>query len=207
MQAEGNTRDWLQLSRKHEIDVDHAKAHLSIFGGKLTDCLNVGNEVVEIVRELGIELPHRNCRWYGEPDRTVREAYLRQAKLMNLDSHTLPESMESLTSRLWRRYDEKAFGLLEEIRTDSQQAEVLIEGTEYLRCEIKLAKRREMIVKLEDFLRRRSKIALAMPREDIRNAPGLMEACEMLFGDQAREKFDEYFQSQPAARLSSTGSV
>jgi len=207
MQAEGNTRDWLQLSRKHEIDVDRAKAHLSIFGGKLTDCLNVGNEVVEIVRELGIELPHRNCRWYGEPDRTVREEYLRQAKLMKLDSYTLPESRESLTSRLWRCYDEKAFGLLEEIRADSQQAEVLIEGTEYLRCEIRLAKRREMIVKLEDFLRRRSKIALVMPREDIRNAPGLMEACEMLFGDQAREKFDEYFQSQPAARLSSTGSV
>jgi len=30
-------------------------------------------------------------------------------------------------------------------------------------------------------------------REDIRNAPGLMEACEILFGAQAREKFDEYF--------------
>jgi glycerol-3-phosphate dehydrogenase len=205
--ARVNTRDWLRLSRRHEIDVARAQAHLSIFGGKLTDCLNVGNEVVGIVRELGIELPCRNRRWYGEPDRSVREEYLRQAKLMNLDSHVSPESRESLTSRLWRRYDEKAFGLLEEIRANPRQAEVLIGGTEYLRCEIELAKRQEMIVKLEDFLRRRSGIALAMRREDIRNAPGLLEACEMLFGDQAQEKFDEYFQSQPAARLSSIGGV
>ncbi|MBL8408726.1 MAG: hypothetical protein JNJ81_13100, partial [Candidatus Accumulibacter sp.] len=42
-------------------------------------------------------------------------------------------------------------------------------------------------------LRRRSKIALVVRREDIRNADGLMEACEILFGDQAREKYDEYF--------------
>lgn len=206
VRAKVNTRDWLQLSRKHEIDVDRANAHLSIFGGKLTDCLNVGNEIVEIVRELGVELPHRNRGWYGEPDRSVREEYLRRAKLMNLDSHALPESMEeSLTGRLWRRYDEKAFGLLEEIRADPRQAEVLIEGTESLRCEIELAKRQEMIVKLEDFLLRRSKIALVVRKEDIRNAPGLMEACEMLFGGQAQDKFDEYFQSQPTVRLSSIG--
>mgnify|MGYP000935067420 CR=1 FL=1 len=57
-----------------------------------------------------------------------------------------------------------------------------------------------MIVKLEDFLRRRSKIALVVRRENIRTAPGLMEACEILFGDQAREMFDEYFQDRPMAR-------
>jgi hypothetical protein len=57
-----------------------------------------------------------------------------------------------------------------------------------------------MIVKLDDFLRRRSKIALVVRNEDIKNAPGLMEACEILFGEQAQEKIDEYFQEakQPA---------
>ena len=102
--------------------------------------------------------------------------------------------MESLTHRLWRRYGDKALRLLEDIREDPRQAEVLIQGTEYRRCEIGLAERQEMIVKLEDFLRRRSKIALVARRETIRQAPGLMEACQMLFGDRAREKFDEYFQ-------------
>jgi glycerol-3-phosphate dehydrogenase len=44
-----------------------------------------------------------------------------------------------------------------------------------------------------DFLRRRSKIALIASAETIRAAPGLVEACEILFGDAAQEKLDEYF--------------
>ena len=115
---------------------------------------------------------------------------------MDLDSYTSPDASESLTSRLWRRYDEEALRLLEEIREDPSQAEVLIEGTEYIRCEIYQAKRREVIVKLEDFMRRRSKIALVERKEDMRKAPGMMEACEILFGDKAQEKFDEYFQPE-----------
>jgi glycerol-3-phosphate dehydrogenase len=50
-----------------------------------------------------------------------------------------------------------------------------------------------MIVRLEDFLRRRSKIALVVRRQEIQHAEGLMEACEILFGDQARARYDEYF--------------
>jgi glycerol-3-phosphate dehydrogenase len=88
---------------------------------------------------------------------------MHQARLMDLDSYTSPDSIEQLSSRLWRRYDQQAFELLAQIREDPRQAEVLIKGTDYTRCEIQLAKRQEMIVKLEDFLRRRSKIALVVP--------------------------------------------
>ena len=194
----GEKRDWLQMSRRHEIDVNPETAHLSIFGGKLTDCVNVGNEVSTIVSRLGIPLPYPDYKWYGEPHTSVRQEYMHQARLMNLDGYTSPESIETLSSRLWRRYDQQAFELLADIREDPRQAEVLIKGTDYIRCEIRLAKRQEMITKLEDFLRRRSKIALVVRREDIRKAPGLMEACEILFGDQAKEKFDEYFAESPA---------
>jgi glycerol-3-phosphate dehydrogenase len=69
----------------------------------------------------------------------------------------------------------------------------LIKGTDYIRCEIELARRQEMIVKLEDFLRRRSKIALVVRHEVIRDAEGLMEACQILFGDEAQARYDEYF--------------
>ena len=193
----GETRDWLQMSRRHEIDVNRETAHLSIFGGKLTDCVNVGNEVSSIVAGLGVHLPYPGYKWYGEPHPSVREEYMHQARLMNLDGYTSPESIETLSSRLWRRYDQQAFELLADIREDPRQAEVLIKGTDYIRCEIRLAKRQEMITKLEDFLRRRSKIALVVRRGDIRKAQGLMEACEILFGDQAQAKFDEYFAENP----------
>jgi hypothetical protein len=56
------------------------------------------------------------------------------------------------------------------------------------------------VVKLEDFLRRRSKIALVVRREEILRAPGLREACRILFGDDAESKIEEYFGPPAAAR-------
>src|SRR2546428_12585602 len=49
-----------------------------------------------------------------------------------------------------------------------------------------------MVVKLEDFLRRRSKIALVVREEEIRAAPGLREACRILFAGDAEAKIAEY---------------
>ena len=44
--------------------------------------------------------------------------------------------------RLWRRYGAEAFALLEDIRDDPRQAEVLIKATEYIRCELEQTARR-----------------------------------------------------------------
>jgi glycerol-3-phosphate dehydrogenase len=204
--ASGDGRDWLSLSRKHVVEVDADDRHISIFGGKLTDCLNIGEEVALAVRALGIEMPDYGRHWYGEPDDSVRDAFFHQAKLMGLDALTAKESIEPLSTRLWRRYAGSALGLLDDIRQEPRMAQVLISGTEYIRGELYHAAQREMITKLEDFLRRRSKIALIARREDIRKAPGLMEACEILFGeDQAQAKFDEYFaEDELAATLSAS---
>jgi len=187
--------DWTSLSRKHAIEFNREIGHISIFGGKLTDCLNIGEEITEMVKEYKIALPYEKARWYGEPSADVREEFFHQAKLMDLDGMTAPESSEVLSARLWRRYGTGAFGILEHIRENPSMSEVLIKGTEYIRGEIYLAARREMIVKLEDFLRRRSKIALIENPETIRSAPGLLEACRILFGDQAEARLTEYFQS------------
>jgi len=195
IRGEGGEADWVALSRKHVIEVDEKNAHLSIFGGKLTDCLNVGEEVREHVRKLGIAVPAPNNRWYGEPGPDLRAEFMLQARLMDLDSLTDPSSSEPLSERFWRRYGESAFGLLERIREDEDCARLLIENAEYTRCEIELAARREMVVTLEDFMRRRSKIELVVRREVYRDAPGLREACEILFGDQAEARLQEYLAS------------
>ena len=197
----GGVADWVGLSRKHVIEVRDQDAHLSVFGGKLTDCLNVGNEIADIVKNLDIDVPFANRKWYGEPDDTVKEAFLHQAKLMDLDGMTSPSSSETLTTRLWRRYGSNAFEILEGIREEPQRAELLIENAEYLRGEIELASRREMIVKLEDFLRRRSKISLVVRDEDLRTAEGLKEACQILFGNEAEEKLREYLLESETATV------
>jgi glycerol-3-phosphate dehydrogenase len=191
----GAQKDWMQLSRKHVIE--ESGRVLTIFGGKLTDCLNVGEEIFEHVQRLGVAAPCPERVWFGEPPDSVKDEFMHQAGLMKLDAMTSPASAEPLTTRLWRRYGAEAIVLLESIRRDPRNAEVLIENAEYLRCEIEEAARREMVVKLDDFLRRRSKIALVVSRERLRNAVGLKEACAILFGEEAEAKLEEYFATAP----------
>jgi glycerol-3-phosphate dehydrogenase len=197
----GGSSDWLSLSRKHEIEVDEQNKHVSVFGGKLTDCLNVGEEITAVLTRLGVSLPYLAHRWYGEPPDEVRDEFFHQAKLMHLDDLTATQSSEPLSTRLWRRYAESALRLLEDIRAEPAMAEVLIHGTEYIRGELYHAARREMITKLDDFVRRRSKIAFIARKHEIRDAPGLFEACRILFGDEAEAKFFEYFEERPSREV------
>lgn len=192
---EGNDgeADWVKLSRKHAIDVDNAQNHLSIFGGKLTDCINVGDDVVDKIQAMGIPIPYPAQKWYGEPSDSVRDEFYHQASLLSLDTLTDPSSSEPLSQRLWRRYGANAMNLLEKVRVDPSSAKLLIENAEYTRCEIELAADREMITTLDDFLRRRSKISLVVTTETLKQAPGLMEACKILFGAEAESKYREYF--------------
>ncbi len=194
----GDTIDWLKLSRKHVVEVDAARAHVSIFGGKLTDCLNVAEEVAAAARSLGVPLPGRGRRWYGEPGRETREAFFLRAARIGLDALTPKTALEPLSRRLWRRYNIAAFAMLDDVLGDRRMAETLVEGTDYVRCEIEHMARREMVTKLDDFLRRRSKVALVIRHEELRTSPGLREACRIFFGDQAGERAREYFATADA---------
>nr|WP_290694977.1 FAD-dependent oxidoreductase [Halomonas sp. UBA3074] len=191
---QGNDRDFLQLSRKHVVDTNADSAHISIFGGKLTDCLNVGDEIAEEISQLGVNLTDPSFHWYGEPPHAVKQQFMYQAKRMNLDAMTASTSTELLSTRLWRRYADQAIQMLEKIRQDPAQGEILIEGTEYIRCELEHARDHEMITQLEDFLRRRAKVSLVVPHEQLRHSKGLKEACRVLFGDDADERLNDYFE-------------
>jgi len=193
--------DWTSLSRKHAIEVDPARSWVTVFGGKLTDCVNIGNEVSAIVKKLGVPLTKDKKSWYGEPPKATREEYFRQARLMGLDRLTTRASFETLSTRLWRRYGLRAFAMLEALRDDPSMAEDVIQDADYVRVELFYAAKTEMITKLDDFLRRRSKIALVLDYDDIRGADGIHEACELLFGDDAQRRYDEYFTEERRAQL------
>lgn len=200
IKGNGGKADWVALSRKHAVDIDTDNKHLSIFGGKLTDCINVGDEIASEVEKLGVTLPYREQKWYGEPGDSVKNEFMHRANLMDLDKLTPETSSEPLTQRFWRRYGRNAISMLESIREDPRKAELLIENSEYLRVEIEHAARREMVTKLDDFLRRRSKISLVVRTDDILAAPGLKEACEILFGDEAEAKLQEYIDDLEAKK-------
>ena len=72
-------------------------------------------------------------------------------------------------------------------------AEDVMGSADYLRVELHAAAHSEMVIKLEDFMRRRSKIELVVPRADIESSPGLREVAEILFGPDADRRLAEYF--------------
>lgn len=197
--ADGDDRsevDWTSLSRKHEIEVDRVNHAITIFGGKLTDCLNVGEEVAAAVETLGLPLERDHHHWYGEPTAETRAEFYRQARLMRLDDLRQRADVEPLSDRLWRRYGRRAFAMLEAIRADASMGQDILGGTDYLRVELYLAASTEMVTRLEDFMRRRSKIELVVPDAELGDSEGLREVCEILFGDRAEAKLAEYLMSR-----------
>ena len=184
--------DWTSLSRKHAIETDKSGRVVTIFGGKLTDCLNVGEEVAAEVESLGIPLEKDLHNWYGEPATATRAEFYRQARLMKLDALRTKSDTEPLTDRLWRRYGRRAFTMLEAIRDDPRMGEDIMDSADYLRVELHLAATTEMITKLEDFTRRRSKIDQVVRDEDIRGSKGLVEVAQILFGADADRRLAEY---------------
>ena len=184
--------DWTSLSRKHEIERDDDRSIVTVFGGKLTDCLNVGEEVCAEVEELGVPLEDDLRNWYGEPARATRDEFYRQARLMKLDRLRSKPDTEPLSDRLWRRYGRRAFALLETIRANPAMGEDIMGSADYLRAELYIAAEHEMIVRLDDFMRRRSKIDQVVSDEAIASSPGLREVAEILFGDEAQRRLDEY---------------
>ena len=167
VRAEGGDQqdaDWTSLSRKHEIERDTARAVVTVFGGKLTDCLNVGEEVADHVEALGIPLEKDLRNWYGEPAKATRKEFYRQARLMRLDALRTRPEVEPLSDRLWRRYGRRAFDLLEMVRADPTMGQDVMGSTDYLRAELYTAAEHEMVVTLDDFMRRRSKIDLVVQR-------------------------------------------
>ena len=198
-QGQDSETDFLQLSRKHVVETSTELGHISIFGGKLTDCLNVGDEVCEEVSRLGVQLLDPAGKWYGEPGSAARLAFFQRAKKLGLDKIIAKDTEEVLSQRLWRRYAAHANAMLDAIEQDPSLSDPLIESGGIRRCEIDYIVNSELIINLEDFLRRRSKIELLVSRDELKHSTGLYEACEKLFGENAKARFDEYFENHNEA--------
>jgi alpha-glycerophosphate oxidase/glycerol-3-phosphate dehydrogenase len=192
IKAKEGVADWVALSRKHAIDVNKADKHISIFGGKLTDCVNVGDEIAEIVKSLSIPTESSTVRWYGEPDDSIKHQFMTVVDTFGIDKLTPKTALEPLSSRFWRRYGDDAFSLLEAIKVDPKKADIALQHTEFTWAEIDWIADNEMIVNLADLLRRRSKASLVIRKEQLDNAIGLEAVCDRLFGEFGPQKMAEF---------------
>jgi glycerol-3-phosphate dehydrogenase len=182
-EADVGNAEWSALSRKHEIDVHPERNLCSIYGGKLTDCINVGEEVAALIASFGLGLRHSSEPWFGEPGKDEKIRFTAECDELELTTDQ--------GARLWRRYGRAAFQCLEKIRTDHSMAEVVIEH--FTRAELQLIAESEMLVHLEDFLRRRSRLALTLGRDALRADPGLNETARILFGENSAAELECYF--------------
>lgn len=199
--SEPSRMDFLSLSRKHVIETDPKNQYLSIFGGKITDCINIGEEICQLVHSAGIKLKPATQIWFGEPGADEKQAFMERAARAGLDAWRSPDAWELPSERLWRRYQREAFTLLEQMEKNADHREIYKLGVEYFAAEISHMARSEDIITLEDFLRRRTIIALINRAQDLANSDTVRRMCALLFGPHATEKFEQFRKSKlsPAA--------
>jgi len=179
--------DWMKLSRKHVNEVNLEKKYVSIYGGKLTDCVNVGNEMRAICEQFGHQVNKQ--KWYGED--AGKDAFLTEAK--HLDKECL-DGIDNSAERLWRRYGKEADVLLAMINDEPDLADEAIAGSGVLRAEVSYAAEHEMVVTLEDFLRRRTNLSLCHRLSEAKEE--MLQIAETLFGAEAVERLREYQHAQ-----------
>ncbi len=177
--------EWTALSRKHEIDVHPEKSMFSIYGGKLTDCINIGNEAAGLIDSFGLTGFQSLEPWYGEPSAEKHRKFLTDGKKLGLTENQL--------DRIWRRHGKTGFQVLEKIRRDPAMLDKMLAGI--TRAELHLMAEQEMVMHLDDFLRRRTHLALTEHRAALRCHPALAETASILFGKNADAEIEQYFSS------------
>ncbi|MBF0441445.1 MAG: glycerol-3-phosphate dehydrogenase/oxidase [Oligoflexales bacterium] len=187
--------DWTVLSRKHIIETDREQKYISIFGGKLTDCLNIGNEIVREMEKMGFCRKGKINKWYGEPSAELYEKFSEEMKSVKTKRENSVKPDSVLIERLWRCYGSHAFEILEYLKKSPESSENIVSGTDFSEAELQYLAKYEMIVRLEDFTRRRSKIALTLGNKFLFQNAGLKKASEILFGDLAEERYNELLSS------------
>lgn len=145
----GEVADWHQLSRKHIIETNSEKKTVTILGGKLTDCLNVGEEVIAEVRKLGLSTVNPGT-WFGEGSQ------IRKTEFFGVVASLAPaDQAERIAEGIWRRHGETGFDFL------SDDIAEIIPGLGITENEIRHIVRFEKVFTKDDLLRRRLPVKMA----------------------------------------------
>ena len=174
--AEGTDtdRDWTELSRRHAVEADDERGTISILGGKLSDCLNVGGEVVAAARACGLNPAPPERAWFGEPSDGVRARFQRSAGRAGID--------ELHAARLWRRHGRRALEVADLVDESPDLGLPLSDIVDCCAAEVMVMGRHEHVLSMEDFLRRRTMLAMLETAETLENDPGVERAASLLFG-------------------------
>lgn len=167
-EGDDETNDWMALSRRHRIEVEPGRRVVTLLGGKLTDCINVGEKVADAVAGLGVALaPAR--RWFGEddPHRIADVAAIASGVAWGGESQRT-----RAVNALWRRQGHRALEIARAWDLDPESARFAA-GSDFTMAELEVIARDEMVVMPEDLLRRRTTLALTRSEAELEADPGV----------------------------------
>jgi len=154
--------DWISLSRKHVVEANLELKSISIYGGKLTDCINVGYEVVDIVKKLGVKTK-RESFWIGEESAQVPD------ELTNKVEKFHQAKAGEIAEQLWRRHGSAALKIADDWQIEPKNAELIFPGLSFTYGELDYIIKNEHIQYSSDLLRRRTPISLLRRSDEISN--------------------------------------
>jgi glycerol-3-phosphate dehydrogenase len=179
MQQEGKKPS--ELSRKDEIMIG-AGGLISIAGGKLTTFRRMSERVVDLVVErlaaAGVTLPARR----GTSEETLLDSGETGddvAAFAQRLAARWPRVGRDIIERLVALYGSNAERIVDGIAADPVLAERLAPALALTRAEVEYAIREEMVLTLEDFMERRSRVLLWEPD----NGVGAVDAVAQALGD------------------------
>lgn len=161
--SKGDTSDWHKLSRKHVIETAIEKRVVTVFGGKLTDCLNVGDEVFAAVKKFQLGKFGVAENWYGEESKESQQSFEKAARPVFGNG----PAAELMLSELWRRHGSRALEILELARTNEELREPIFEGLGICGAEVRYVLEHEQVKTADDLLRRRLPIAMCRSASEI----------------------------------------
>jgi glycerol-3-phosphate dehydrogenase len=154
--------DWHKLSRKHSVETD-PQGVISILGGKFTDCINVGEEIVHKVQKF-IPVTSPSKPWFGEEDSKQKASYEQAAAGLLAQGAITTQ----VANQLWRRHGSAAKAILETLKAQPEARELAFEGLAITFAELAFISENEEVKTAEDLLRRRLPIAMARSTQQIK---------------------------------------
>lgn len=156
-------RDAFDISRKHVIETAADHSFVTVYGGKLTDCINTGNEVCEELERAGLALTGARDVWFGESSKAEKARFMARNNEVVSELKLSEADIKAMMERWWRYYDIAAHDLIDQFHPQSRLVypEQLITDTE-----MSFIRETEMALTERDIRRRRTNLTMA---EGIRN--------------------------------------
>jgi glycerol-3-phosphate dehydrogenase len=154
-------QDWHKLSRKHYVE-SNPDGVLSIMGGKFTDCLNVGEEILQKVKGF-IPAPSKAEKWVGEDSIEGLGAIKDRADAILGES----AKTKQIALELWRRHGQNSNEILDLMANSPGDQDPVFEGLAISFAEVKYILENESIRTASDLLRRRLPIAMVRSQKQI----------------------------------------